>query len=573
MKKGLLWIVAAVAAMVSCSEDDGPKYPEENGVICSSVKIVGNTSAENDDKDDDTGLDSNLPSLGVTIGGADYTQYSWEVGDKVAITSQYSLKSVETMTAMTSGTDNVKFSTDFSTYNIANEAFYAVYPYNETLSSGAAGVEGGGRFVVDVVAQDGTPQNSALLAAHAVGSIKNMHLQFYPVNSLLRVEVVGAPGALKQAVLRQKNNENFITQYVWDIVEAKCYKTGASGNAITIKNPSSEGFFISLPPDLALNDFVIELYTEDRLMKKEFSAMTFKRGYTYRARIDWCTSEPKVTCGARTSYDYYLEGDIERANYMVNNALVIGDLWIDGSGTFSDAHSTYEGINDDYIQRAGLLVNGIEYDMPFKDGIIGYNTEKGIKHPQLRWGSHAVTAYVVLKDGTRYTHTKLVHITGIPYKTNSKNDCYGFYSDDDVTKAHYYPWRNADNGEADVATIVRFKGHDGLTMEGVSRWPQVLSPAFHIPSDKGIDIYAYWAVSHSGWIATTVSLYLSDIYDNKHGLSSFLSKKLDSDDYSSDKSKVVTMTPTMQCVLLNHEYGAIGPVSTVHELRIKYGEK
>ena len=25
MKKGLLWIVAAVAAMVSCSEDDGPK--------------------------------------------------------------------------------------------------------------------------------------------------------------------------------------------------------------------------------------------------------------------------------------------------------------------------------------------------------------------------------------------------------------------------------------------------------------------------------------------------------------------------------------------------------------------
>ena len=124
-----------------------------------------------------------------------------------------------------------------------------------------------------------------------------------------------------------------------------------------------------------------------------------------------------------------------------------------------------------------------------------------------------------------------------------------------------------------MATIVRFKGHDGLTMEGVSRWPQVLSPAFHIPSDKGIDIYAYWAVSHSGMIATTVSLYLSDIYDNKHGLSSFLSKKLDSDDYSSNKSKVVTMTPTMQCVLLNHEYGAIGPVSIVHELRIKYGEK
>lgn len=68
--------------------------------------------------------------------------------------------------------------------------------------------------------------------------------------------------------------------------------------------------------------------------------------------------DPKVYCGAMSSYSYYQDGLLSTANEMCNTAIAIAGLMVSSDKTLWPAYacSTYEGIWDKDIESAGVVV-------------------------------------------------------------------------------------------------------------------------------------------------------------------------------------------------------------------------
>ena len=509
------------------------------------------------------------PQIGVSIGGAKYTEYSWEAGDMVSVFSSGGIgkDSPAVMIAQEDGKTNVKFKGNFD-FVAEVDNYFALYPAQADFKSYT--------FTKDYKTQDGTDKNAALLTAVALSATKeNLHFSYKPSNAIWRVELTGAdkPASLNTVRLRHMDGSDVITGFTYDMISQICQSNFTKSSEILITNPNPDGFFIALPPDVEMKDFVLIFESNNGIFAQKFNGMTFRKGYTYSTSVEW--KMPKLTCGARTSYDYYLkDSNTDRANYLINNALVIGELWLDDEvGGKSDAHSTYSDIQDEMIIRAGINVGGKDYELGFKNGIIGYNQKIGVKYDELRWGEYGVKAFIETKyNGRIESPEKTVIITGLPYKSNASSEYFGFYENINESKRQFYPWENISNKEAlDESPVkISWEGIDGVWMEGLLRDPQIASPKFYIPEGKSINFYTNSSVDHSGIIDVTISMHIGS---GSTKVEKIASKKLTDNDshyLDSPEGKIFTFTETNNRIIFHHEYGATGPRTEVEYLRVKY---
>ena len=299
--------------------------------------------------------------------------------------------------------------------------------------------------------------------------------------------------------------------------------------------------------------------------------------------------DPKVYCGAESSYGYYKSGKITTANEMYNTAIAIGGFFEAAGDTWpAYAYSTYEGVWDKDIVAAGVRVYVpgtsepvIDRQLGFEDGYIGFYDTAGISYEELDLGVYAVKSYITLDDGsTIYSEEKILQITGIPYDAKRGN-CHGFYSTDSRDFMDYYTdsqlkfyWEECNNG--DMSGVVAWCGHDGVMLQSnarAPRWPQILSPKFYVPEPFYVKGYME-AIQASGIDPVTVSLSQStelggDYEENgeqKHMV------RLDLHFLKTDSatSAPVLMTHDYPCFQIEHECALYLPMTSVLDLRLLY---
>lgn len=292
---------------------------------------------------------------------------------------------------------------------------------------------------------------------------------------------------------------------------------------------------------------------------------------------------PKVYCGVRTSYSYYKHHQSDIANQLVNISFVLGEkLTLNGKVIDSGAHSTYYGIEDDDIACGYIRIfdaeNNLsqERSMLCRDGIIGYGQELNLDYYGWRWASYTARAVIVLKSGLEVASEPIeLHLTGLPYDT-LEGEYHGFYVEGmDSLLGDYpslqYPWEDITNGYVElISSIVFFRGHDQLHMQGGLRWPQVLSPEFHIP-EGGIDFYAYMHITRA-WDLRNIVLALDFSDDEGNDGSNVMEIKAGSFDEIEAESEVRHFHPDYPCLQIEHQDAFKGPWSRVHRLILRYEE-
>ncbi len=304
--------------------------------------------------------------------------------------------------------------------------------------------------------------------------------------------------------------------------------------------------------------------------------------------------DPKVYCGAMSSYSYYKEGKLPTANEMCNTAIAIADLFVgsDKSTWPAYAYSTYEGIWDKDIASAGVVVyvpgtSNYILDVPltFYQGYIGYGDSTSITYEQLDWGTYAVKAYIKIKDGpTFFSDEKILHVTGIPYDSRN-GECHGFYTLDswaqNLSEGGYtenqlkFFWEECSTG--DKSSVMGWVGHDGVMLQPLRtpHWPQILSPKFYIPEPFTVKGYMK-GFQAAGIDPVTLSLsqsteHAGDYSENGEQVHMvrldlhFLKR-------SSATSGPVVMTKDYPCFQIEHESALPLPHTLVEDLRIFYAE-
>lgn len=292
---------------------------------------------------------------------------------------------------------------------------------------------------------------------------------------------------------------------------------------------------------------------------------------------------PQVFCGVKTSYSYYMNGQSSIANQLINQSFVLGEkLTLNGEAVASGAHSTYYGIKDDeiargYIQIYDRLENLIyEEEMVCKDGIIGYGQEINLDYYGWKWAAYIAYAVIELKQGEKILSEPIeLHLTGLPYDSK-EGEFHGFYDKGydflpDGYRSLQYPWTDITNEVFDlIGSYIFFRGHDHMHMEGGLRWPQALSPEFHIP-EGGVDFTAYMHITRT-WNLRDIVLALDFSDDDGNDGSNVMSIKAGSFDDIEATSEVRHFHPDYPCLQIEHQDAFRGPWSRVHRLILRYEE-
>ena len=571
----LLAILAVVTLLVACT-DDKPSMPQQMGVTGSFTPT--------DSSDDDSQQEP--PIWGVEIGGETLTEYTFAAGDKIRLVSERGVDVV--LTAESAGSKGIRFNGDFRPVAEV-DTYYAIYPATYELQSD-------GSFHVDNFfdVQTGDGGDAALLGAVAYNvSGDQLHLDFHPINSLLYVTVEDAPSQIDAAVITPHQSRTFINNGVYYINyngdEGPMFYYDDEPNIVeelVIEKPSSDGFFISFPASTYIADgFTLTIRSGDMSVHKVFEGdFMFKCGYTYRTSVQWgdASLRGSVSCGARTSYDYYKDGAWEFANKMTDIAVLLGsEVTIDGVSYNTNATSTYTDIYDDEISDAGVILrkNGsgvdMKYSLPFGDGIIGKDCEFNLDFESIEWAEYLATAYVTLKDGrTLLSDARHIVVTGLPYDTQ-EGLYHGFYTVDEKTwgesamdeRYMKFFWYDISNGSLDLTDNTKWYGHGGVGLHAATfRWAQILSPKFCIPQTT--DVKVSWELQNS-YAEVQVGMFFStpEGDDNPEDLFAVDIKAGETLELTSPK---VGMTPDYPCIQIEHRTAQILPSSVVRYMRVEY---
>lgn len=301
--------------------------------------------------------------------------------------------------------------------------------------------------------------------------------------------------------------------------------------------------------------------------------------------------DPKVVCGARSSYSFYKNKNYGVANEMHSAAIALG-AYVEGpngSGAPTYAYSTYEGIWDRDIVSAGVLVytpgssDVLDVPLPYSDGYIGGYSDAYIDYETLGLGTYAAKAYIKVKEGTIiYSDEIILQVTGIPYDTDN-GACHGFYSTDSFNWMDMYNedqlkfyWEECNNG--DKSGVVAWMGHDGVMLQSnlkAPRWPQILSPEFYVPEPFYVKGYMK-VIQASGIDPVTVSLSQSTELGGDYEVNGEQEQMVALDLHflktKSGTSKPVQMTKEYPCFQIEHESALPLPLTCVEHLKIEYCE-
>lgn len=567
--------ILALMAIVGCSSNEEQTLVRPSGRVTASSHTV---EAQN-------GSSLLPPMIGMEIGGAAYTEYTFEAGDQIRIVSEKGLNVV--LTAEQGGKEGIRFVGDFQPV-AETDSYWAIYPATYALQPD-------GTFHVDnyYENQTGEDKDVALLAAraeHVSGS--DLHLEFYPINTILHVAIENGPESFDFATLEPLDSSGFVTNgtyYIDDNGSGPAFYYDYPFNRIdkvTIEHPDATGFFFEFPGGYLFNEgYKITLKKGDKALTVNYEGTRhLLGGYSYRTTLKWEDSGTagRVTCGARTSYDFYLDGDIVTANRMVNTAIVLGDqLALEGTTHPTGAYSTYTEIADSEISYAGVQIrkNGalsvLDYQLPFKDGKIGYDCVEDIGYADVEWGEYTAVAYLVLKSGRKIvSEAKTLHVTGLPYDTKA-GDYHGFYTNDEKTwtdgamesRFMKFYWYDISNGSHAITDNTMWYGHNGVGLHAAMfRWAQILSPKFHVP--EAINFRAQWEVSVT-YAGIELGMELSTFEGEDSG-NEVLTANLSAGDELAQTSEVKSLTAEHPCLQIEHRSAQILPSSTVDKLQVYY---
>lgn len=417
MKK-LFMSLAALAAVVGCS-----KVEEHNANVDVKQGLSLVASIEVED-------------TRVSVEGEKFTDVKWEQGDKVTLASEAGVNTI--MQSESAGDSDILFSGD--SYIVAeNDTYYAVYPATSIVD---------GVATLDLSVQSG--DDAAMLVASTTDvEDGRIHMSFKPANALLHVAVSGVE-SLSKAEFSTFDGSAVASTISYDF-KADATSMGGGVDALVVNNPSADGFFFALPADLDMSNGYIVTLTDGagNVCSKAYNGKTFARGTTTRVEIAWST--PVVTLVApKTSYSYYVAGDITTANSCANNVI------------YFNSASTYANVQNAMVAEAGFIVDGKEYvaniDTATKSFSMGNVTVSSL-------GAKSVKAYIKTKDGKRYeSAAETVYITGLPYHA-------------DWRSANYGDWKYTNISDKGAMLQV-----DGASGWNTSKLGCIISPEFNIPS-------------------------------------------------------------------------------------------
>lgn len=498
--------LAAMAAMVGCSKENIPSEVITKDNFTVDAKIVV----------DDTR---------VTVEGEKFTDVKWELEDEVTLASEAGAKA--TLTATESG-DVVRFRGE-GTYAADVDTYYAIYPSVD---------------IVDGIASKSleiqTGDDAAVLAAATSNAPKGViDMVFTPQNALLHVSVTNGV-TLAKAELKAFDGSMLPKTYIYNFKQGKPSAEGEVASYV-IENPSNS-FFFALPADLDLAGGYIIYLTDSKgnVCSKAYNGKKFEKATTTRVDIEFAA--PKVNLGEpMTSYSYYNAKNTTKANECANNVIY-----------FPNA-TTISNLQNAMVKEVGYIVDGTEYKVNYNNTNKSFNMAQN--HAVSSWGAKSVEAYVVTTDGRRYSDSATVHITGLPYTLNVK--------DNDIWK------KGASLSSADSAvgwnesSAVRLGKNQGAG----DVWIETSS--FILPADVNVNVVGNGVVNGTGnWIkvSNTVSISVS-------GTEIFS----DSQNGKSEKSWSCNSTGSMKAsspsVKVNSSYNLEAAKVLVKSLIIKYGNK
>ena len=368
--------LAAMAAMVGCSKENTPSevITVDNFVVDAKIVV------------DDTR---------VTVEGEKFTDVKWELDDKVTLASEAGAKA--TLSATEAG-DVVRFRGE-GEYAADVDTYYAIYP-NIDIVDGVASMS--------LATQSG--DDAAVLAAATSNAPKGViDMEFTPQNALLHVSVTNGV-SLAKAEFKAYDGSMLPATYIFSFKQGKPSASGEVASYV-INNPSNS-FFFALPADLELDGGYI-IYLTDKsgnVCSKAYNGKDkpFVKGTTTRVDIEFAA--PTVTLGMpMTSYSYYLQNNPTEANKCTNNVI------------YFPTATTISNLQNAMIKEVGYIVDGTTYKVNYNNTTKSFNMTQN--HTVSSWGAKSVEAYVVTKDGRRYSSSMTVHITGLPYTLNvTKND-------------------------------------------------------------------------------------------------------------------------------------------------------
>lgn len=475
--------MAVVAAMVGCQHADEPMVNANDNKIVIDASIVT----------DDTR---------VTVGGENYTEVSWEVGDVIRLESKEGMNA--TLTATASGKSDVRFEGEGSPVAEV-DTYYAVYP-NMNVSNGT--------ITLDYAQQSG--DDVALLVATPVeGSLAGLQMSFSPVNALLHVKVNGGMQLAKAEFI------NYGTETDPNTGNLKYKDTGSKftynykedsitfnekASALVVNSPSADGFFFRLAPGLEMSEGYIIRLTDvnGNVCSKAYNGKVFERGTTTRVEIDW--TQPSVTLGAKTSYSYYAAGYPATANSCANTDI----FFVTGKNGESCA-SSYADVQDAMISDLGYEVDGTTYT--YSAGQVSWDKAANTfcineepTYTKTLGEKTGIKAFIVV-EGTKIYSANNLWLTGLPYGYNFVNGSLDAYKTAGWTLNGNL--RVANQGQATDDKLVLYSDFGGQEANGY-----IVSPKFYVPA-TGVNVqpqlvrYVYasiYKVSQTGYVGAVSSV-------------------------------------------------------------------
>lgn len=494
--------LAAMAAMVGCSKENTP----------SEVITVDNFTVDAKIVVDDTR---------VTVEGEKFTDVKWELNDKVTFVSEAGAKA--TLTATESG-DVVRFRGE-GTYAADVDTYYAIYPNVDIVD-----------YVASINLAEQSGDDAAVLAAASYSVPKGViDMAFTPQNALLHVSVTNGV-SLAKAEFKAFDGSMLPATYIYNFKQGKPSASGEVASYV-INNPSNS-FFFALPADLELADGYMIYLTDSNgnICSKAYNGKTFTKATTTRVDIEFAA--PKVTLGEpMTSYSYYLNGNISKANECANNVI------------YFPTATTISNLQNAMIADYGYVVDGVTYD---KKGVTYYPETKSFNMPGdltvSSRGAKNIEAYVVTTDGRRYSASTTVHITGLPYVAAPPTEAAGW------TEAS---WNVKWEGSYVQLGGVSGSGAANITSPAFNDLPGTINTQFVVDTK----IAALNTVIF-GWVTTTFKLFSggTTVISQDSG-------KQSGKDFNLTGNGTLSNGSTVK---LQSTYEAAGPYVQVRSLKILY---
>lgn len=501
--------LAAMAAMVGCSKENTP----------SEVITVDNFTVDAKIVVDDTR---------VTVEGEKFTDVKWELEDKVTLASEAGAKA--TLTATESG-DVVRFRGE-GEYAADVDTYYAIYPNVEIVD-----------YVASINLAEQSGDDAAVLAAATSNAPKGViDMAFTPQNALLHVSVTNGV-SLTKAEFKAFDGSMLPATYIYNFKQGKPSASGEVASYV-INNPSNS-FFFALPADLELADGYMIYLTDSNgnICSKAYNGKTFTKATTTRVDIEFAA--PKVNLGEpMTSYSYYLNGNISKANECKNNVI------------YFPTATTISNLQNAMVKEVGYIVDGTTYK------IDTYNTSSksfnmAQNHTVSSWGAKSVEAYVVTTDGRRYSASTTVHITGLPYTLNvTANDIWTL---------------GASGGVA--STLIKWNQSSAVKLGGgVSGDIWIETSKFILPDNVNVNVVGNGVVNGTGsgleWlkVSNTVSISVS-------GTQIFTDSQKGNSEKSWSCNSTGSMKASSPSVKVNSSYNIATAKVLIKSLSINYGSK